>query len=171
MFGPKRRAGEKTFKYIDPPITQKTYDGFVKSLEHLKKVVRPRTSKEVMILAEGGDFSENAGYQAAKGKLRGINSKILEIEARIRKAKIIFKPKNCDTVQLGHTVTINLNGRQQMYTILGSTEANPSEKIISHNSPIGSAIMGVRVDETVHVPLKDSIVECTILDIKISDCT
>ena len=89
MFGPKRKAGEKTFREVDPPVTREKFDAFVKSLEHLKKVVRPRAAKEVIILAEGGDFSENAGYQAAKGKLRGINAKILELEERIKKAKII----------------------------------------------------------------------------------
>ena len=68
-------------------------------------------------------------------------------------------------------VTINLKGKEHIYTLLGSTETNPSKKIISNNSPIGVAIMGKHVGETVRIPLKDTIVECTILDIKINDNT
>lgn len=165
MFGPKRKIGEKAIRDIDPPLTQQKYDEYVKNLEHLKKVVRPRMSKEVMILAEGGDFSENAGYQAAKGALRGINSKILDLEQRIKKARIITVNKDTGTVQLGHSVILKINGKQQTYTILGSTESNPGKGIISHNSPIGSAIIGRRVGDTVQVFTNDKKIDCEILRI------
>jgi len=166
MFGPKRKAGEYTFKKIDPPITKEKYDEFVKKLEHLKKVNRPHASKEVMELAHGGDFSENAGYQAAKGRLRGINSKILELEERIKKAKIISPSKNTNTIQLGHTVTVKINEKEHIYKILGSTETDPSKGIISNNSPLGSMLMGRRKGETVRIPLHDTIVDCYIINIE-----
>ena len=166
MFGPKRKAGEKAFKEIDPPITQETYDEFVCSLEHLKKVIQPKLAKEVMVLAEGGDFSENAGYQAAKGKLRGINSRILELETRIKKARIIKKPVDTTTIQLGHTVTFLCADKRQSYTILGSTESNPTKGIISQNSPIGEALMGKRLDEQVSLPIRGKKISCTIVNIE-----
>ena len=166
MFGPKRKVGEKTFKHIDPPVTQETYDDFVRNLKHLKKVVRPNASKEVMILAEGGDFSENAGYQAAKGKLRGINSRILELEDRIRKAKIISKPTDNAFVELGHTVTILFGSKENTYKILGSTESNPSIGIISQDSPIGSALLGKKIDEEFTITINKKKISCKILKIK-----
>jgi len=72
---PRRAGGEFTNLQPDPNITQAKYDELVTKLAVLKSRQMP-LAKEVKIAAEGGDFSENAGYQAVKGQLRGLNKKI-----------------------------------------------------------------------------------------------
>ena len=67
--------------------------------------------------------------------------------------------------ELGHTVTVEVNGKQKTYQILGSSETDPARGIISHNSPLGAALLGKRVGERVRVPLNNKTVAYTIVNI------
>lgn len=116
------------------------------------KAAQPQAAAEVARLAELGDFSENAEYQMAKGKLRGMLSTVARLENQINQAEIITLKDN-DTVQLGSTVTVEVNGEQKTLQVLGSSETKPEKGIISHNSPIGAALLGSRVGETVTIQL------------------
>lgn len=148
---PYRKPGKYTNMVQDPHITEARAIEIEKKLERLKKVVRPKLADEVALLAQGGDFSENAGYQAAKGKLRGLNQRIMNFESQLRRAIIIQPNKKNDTVQLGHMVTIESGGKKKTYQILGSVESDPANGIISQNSPLGEKLIGRSVgDEIVH---------------------
>jgi len=139
----------------DPYLTEAKFQELKNKLEKLKNYTRPQAAQEVKRLAEMGDFSENVGYQVAKGRLRGLNQRILEIEDHLKNA-IIFRPnKNTQVVGLGHTVTLEVNGKEKTYTILGSSETNPNAGIISHNSPIGSALLGHSAGEQIKIKLAD----------------
>ena len=81
-------------------------------------------------------------------------------------AVIIEPQKQTNTVQLGHTVTIDSNKKQKSYLILGSSETNPEQGIISHNSPIGSALIGRKVGDFVKIKLANKEVEYKIIKIK-----
>ncbi|MEK7102175.1 MAG: GreA/GreB family elongation factor [Patescibacteria group bacterium] len=129
------------------------------------KAVRPEAAAEVSRLAQLGDFSENAEYQAAKGRLRGINSGITSLENQLNHAVIITPQKQTDTVQIGHTVTVAAGDTQKIYQLLGSAETNPGRGIISHNSPIGAALVGCRVGDAVKIKLADKTVEYRIIKI------
>lgn len=132
----------------DPYLTE------VKFLELKNKLARlkashPSLAAEVKRLAEMGDFSENAGYQYAKGRLRGLNQRILELEAHLKTA-IVFKPSpKCNQVRLGHRVKVLVNGQEKNYLILGSSETNPDKGHISYLSPLGAALMGKGVGEKI----------------------
>ncbi len=139
----------------DPYLTEAKFIELKNKLERLKTHTRPQAALEVKRLAEMGDFSENVGYQVAKGRLRGLNQRILEIEDHLKNALIFYPNKNTQVVQLGHTVILEINGKQKTYTILGSSETNPTGGVISHNSPIGSALLGHRVGDEVKVTLTD----------------
>ncbi|OGH58981.1 MAG: hypothetical protein A2725_03875 [Candidatus Magasanikbacteria bacterium RIFCSPHIGHO2_01_FULL_33_34] len=141
-------------------MTQEKLDELKLELDKLNKK-RPQAAKEVSRLAELGDFSENVEYQLAKGRLRGINNAILKLEYRINHANIIAGG-NSNIVQLGSEVTIKNSKGKSTYTILGASETDPSRGIISHQSPLGSALLGHRVGEVVEV---DKIGECEILKI------
>lgn len=130
------------------------------------KVSRPRAAEEVKRLALMGDFSENAAYSIAKGRLRGINQRIIEIEDQLKKAEIIDYGGKKDRVGLGCTVTVEANGKRRAYLILGSAETNPTQGVISHNSPLGRALMGGRVGESVHITTKDKNIEYIIMKIE-----
>ncbi len=127
---------------------------------------RPRVAQEVKHLSETGDFSENAGYQAAKGRLRGINQRILELEDQIAHVEIIAPSEDVSTVQLGHHVTIEMAGKQMTYQILGSAETNPGQGVISHNSPIGAALIGHRVGDVVTFRSTTKTIECRVVQIR-----
>jgi len=162
---PTRRGDYKKPKE-DPYLTIDKLNELKAKLERLKKVTRFKLMKEVATQAENGDFSENASYQIAKGKLRGVNQAIIELEEHLKQAILIKPSHNTGYVKLGSTVTVELEGKIKVWKILGSTEVNLSENIISHHSPIGAALMDKRVGETVKINLKNKVLSCNILEIK-----
>lgn len=162
---PIRKPDKYTHLKPDPHLTSAKVTQLEDKLKQLKKS-RPRLAEEVKRLSEGGDFSENAGYAMAKGQLRGINQRILELEEQLKHAEIITPAKDASRIQLGHRVTVEISGKQVTYRILGSTETNPNQGVISHNSPIGSALIGHRVGDSVTFRSATKIIECKILKIE-----
>lgn len=163
---PFRKPGKYSQIKNDNLITKVKYKELQDSVEHLKNVSRPVMMKEVARLAEMGDFSENFGYQAAKGKLRGINNAILKLEFQINHAEIIHQGQEGGKVQVGNSVTVLYSGKEYTFQILGSSETDPGKGIVSHGSPIGAALIDRVVGDVVQVPLKDREVEYTILKIE-----
>jgi len=163
---PIRKPGKYTHLKPDPNLTQEKFDELTEELNKLKKIVQPKLAKEVRRLAELGDLSENAAYQIAKGKLRGINQKITDLGNHLGTAKIIKIDKDVNTVQLGSKVTLEINGEKKFFQILGSSEVNLLKGIISHNSPIGSAIMGHKIGDVIDIVQKDRTINCKILNIE-----
>ncbi len=162
---PKRRYDTNPQQNFDPHITQKQADEMQANLVKLIKVIRPKLANEVAEHAKLGDFSENAAYQMAKGKLRGVNNRILVLQNNLNKAIIIKTDKKNKTVCLGCQVKVETNGQQSIYTILGSQETNPDNCIISHLSPIGSALLGHRAGDKVEVEINDKIIKYKIIEI------
>lgn len=162
---PIRKPGKYTHAKSDPNLTPTKLAELQEKLRHLKKNI-PAAAAEVKVLSEGGDFSENAGYSAAKWRLRGMNQAVIELEEQIKNARIIAPTENISTVQLGHRVTVEIAGQQRTYTILGSSETDPAAGIISHHSPIGAALLGHAVGETVTYTSAANLVECRIVKIE-----
>ena len=142
-----------------------TTDGLKKleqKLEHLKSVRRQEVAERIKQAIEFGDISENAEYEDAKNEQAFIEGELQTLEKMLRSTKLI---ESCDTdtgtVGLGCTVTLKEvkegkgkaahNGREMMYTIVGSAEADPSEAKISNESPVGSAVLGQKIGQTVEV--------------------
>ena len=162
---PIRKPGKYTHLKPDPHLTEGKFNEIKNKLQKLKEI-RPEAAREVRRLAELGDFSENAAYQIAKGRLRGINQQILELEDHLHRAIIIKPGENTGLVQLGHKVTVEIAGKQITYLILGSSETNPGEGIISNNSPIGSALLGHQAGDKVKINQKNKIIECRIIKVE-----
>lgn len=165
MQTPYRKPGKYANLKPDPLITAGKFDELKKELEKLKKT-KPAAVAETARLADLGDFSENAGYQFAKGRLRGINRRILELENQLDHAQIIETNKQTNTVALGHLVTVEANSRQKTFQILGSAETDPSTGIISQNSPLGSALIGREVGDIVKIKSGDREIEYKIIKIE-----
>jgi transcription elongation factor GreA len=161
---PKRKPGKYAHTKHDPLVTQSTLEALEKKLATLKHK-RPKAAAEVARLAELGDFSENVEYQMAKGRLRGINSRILKLEYEINHAEIIEPNKHSDAVEIGHRVTVVSDGVEKTYHILGSTETNPTKGIISHNSPLGGALLGKMVGSTFSIEIGGKKKEYTVIAI------
>jgi len=139
------------FEKIDPVMTEEKYQELKAKLEYWKKVKRPREAEEVKRLALMGDFSENAGYQLAKGRLRGLNQRILDTENLLNRAEIVIAPKNNGRVGIGSRVKIENAGKEKEYLILGSSESDPARGIISHISPLGAALVGREKGEKISI--------------------
>lgn len=147
---PNRKPGKYTFPTFDPNITQAKLEELKQQLALTEKKL-PQAIKEVQQYGENGDFSENAEYQVAKGRLRGLNKAVEELRYQINHAVLIPEPTDATTVQIGHTVTVQVNGVEKTFTILGSTETNPAAGIISYQSPVGAALLGKKVGDTVKI--------------------
>lgn len=167
MQTPYRKPGKYANLKPDPLITKGKFDELKKELEKLKKA-KPNAAAETARLADLGDFSENAGYQFAKGRLRGINRRILELENQLDHAQIIETNKQTNTAALGHFVTVEVNGRQKIFQILGSAETDPTAGIISQHSPLGCALIGHAVGDKVKVKSGNKEIEYQILKISLS---
>lgn len=148
----------------DPYVTPAKFGELQAKLDKFRQQ-RPQAALEVRRLAEMGDFSENAGYQLAKSRLRGINNRILELEHQLKHAIILDHNLNNHVVKLGHTVIVRSNHLEKTYTILGSTETDPAKGIISHNSPIGKALLNHAIGDTVIVELADKELILKVIDI------
>ena len=155
------------FSYIkpDPQMTEAKFLALRKTLARLKDE-QPAAAAEVARLAEMGDFSENAAYSLAKGRLRSLNNRLLSLQNRINHADVIQAPNDTGAVAVGHYVTVLTNGQEKIYQILGASETDPARGVISRHSPLGLALLGRRVGEIIKVQLTNKAVEYKIVAIK-----
>jgi len=160
---PIRKPGAYTHLKPDPHLTEAKFNELKNKIERLKTISRPKAALEVRRLAEMGDFSDNVAYSIAKGKLRGINQRVMEMEEHLKQAIIIKPGSKSGLVQLGNKVTVQVNGKQKTLLILGSSETNPFANVISHHSPVGRALLGSRVGEVVKIKTADKIIEYKII--------
>lgn len=112
---------------------------------------RPEITEKIATARSYGDLSENEDYSAARGEQKVVEGRILEIQEILKHAKIIRAGKKTK-VAMGATVTIESDGKTQTYTVVGAVEANPLEGKISDESPIGKALMGQKVGDTIMLP-------------------
>ncbi len=141
-------------------------------LDELKTVRRKEVAQRLKEAISYGDLSENSEYEEAKNEQAFVEGRILELEQKIKNAKIIAE-KKMDTkrgkmIDIGSTVTlqnVTENEDSEKYTIVGTTEADPLEHKISNESPIGKALLGRQKGDTVEVPTPSGLVEYEILQV------
>lgn len=129
-------------------LTQSGKEKLEKELEELKKIRRPAVIDRIKRAKEYGDLSENAEYEDARNEQSFIEGRIQEIEYMIKYAEVAT-PKCSGNVCLGSNVTVDMDGDNLTYQIVGSAEADPGNGKISSESPIGSALMGRKSGESV----------------------
>lgn len=159
---PKRKPGKFAHIPKDFTITESKEKELQDELKNLQKK-QPHAIKEVERLGAMGDFSENAAYQMAKGRLRRINYRMTEIESFLKHANIIAPPKDSDTIQIGHTVVVETNGSEFSFTILGSSETDPSAGIISQHSALGQELLGKKIGDLISIELPSKSIMYKIL--------
>ena len=134
-----------------------TYEGLKKledELENLKVVRRKEVSQKIKEAREQGDLSENAEYDAAKDEQRDIEARIEELEKILKNAEVVVEEEaDLDKVSIGCSVKIlDCEFDEELeYKIVGSTEANSLKGKISNESPVGKALLGKQVGDTVTV--------------------
>jgi transcription elongation factor GreA len=135
-------------------LTKEGYQKLQDELDFLRTVKRQEVANRLHEAMEGGELIENAEYEAAKNEQAFVEGRIQELDVLLASAKIIDDngKKKGDGVQLGSKVTIKEgNFEAETFTIVGAAEANPREGKISNESPIGKAILGHKVGDTVKV--------------------
>lgn len=135
-------------------LTKEGYQKLQDELDYLRTAKRQEVANRLHEAMEGGELIENAEYEAAKNEQAFVEGRIQELDLLLATAKIIEDngKKKSDVVQLGSKVTIKEgNFEAETFTIVGAAEANPREGKISHESPIGKAILSHKVGETVKV--------------------
>lgn len=130
-------------------ITESGQRELERELEELKSR-RGEIADKIAAARDFGDLSENAEYDAAREAQGLLETRITEIETILQNASII-QAGSSSTVVLGSTVELEANGKTVVYTVVGPVEADPLEGKVSNESPIGRALMGKAVGDTVTI--------------------
>ena len=121
-------------------------------LSFLKTIRRKEVSEQIKTARGLGDLSENSEYDEAREEQAKVEARISELENMLENVEVISEHElTTDTVNVGSKVRVfdEKNNEEIEYTVVGSSEANALKRKISDQSPIGSALMGAKVNETV----------------------
>ncbi|MBO5242433.1 MAG: transcription elongation factor GreA [Lachnospiraceae bacterium] len=148
-----------------------TYEGLKKyedELEHLKVVRRKEVADKIKEARGQGDLSENAEYDAAKDEQRNIESRIEELEKILKNAEVIDEDEiDKEKISIGCKVKVRDMSEKEdvVYRIVGSTEANSLKGKISNESPVGKALIGLKVGQTAEVETPAGVFKYKVLEI------
>lgn len=148
-----------------------TYEGLKKleeELTQLKSVKRLEIAERIKQALSFGDLSENSEYDEAKNEQAQVEGRIVVLENMLKNAKVIDEDEvSTDAVSLGSKVKLYDEEFEEeiVYSIVGSTEANPAQFKISNESPVGAALMGKKVGNTIEVSVPDGVIKFKILEI------
>jgi transcription elongation factor GreA len=152
-----------------------TYEGlkrYEEELHDLKVYKRKEVAQKIKEAREQGDLSENAEYDAAKDEQRDIEARITELENILKNVEVVVEDEvSSDKINIGCTVRIlDLEYKEEeTYKIVGSTEANSLKGKISNESPVGRALIGSQVGDTVSVETPGGLVQYEVLEISTPD--
>jgi len=132
-------------------ITKEGHLELTRELKELQQIKLPEAIERVSKARSLGDLSENFEYHAAKEDHATMVGRIEELADIIKRAQIIRKATNKSSINIGNQVHVTVKGSDHVFTIVGKWEANPAEKKISNESPLGKALLGKKVGEKVSV--------------------
>ena len=143
-----------------------TSEGFARlhaELDHLRTVRRQEVAERIQRAKETGDTAHNAEYEDAKNERALVEGRILTLANIIKHGVVSTPDRHNPRIEFGDRVTVrNPDGKEEVFTIVGSTEANPSEGCISYESPVGQALLGKRVGDEVEVAVPAGVLKLTI---------
>ncbi len=151
------------------PLTRESFDALQEELKRLIREERPKVIQEIAEARGHGDLSENAEYDAAKHRQSFIEGRINELQDKLARAYVVdlsnLKP---DKVVFGSTVTIydTATDEEITYKIVGEDEADIRLGKISCTSPVGKALIGHKLDDTVKAKVPSGFKEYEIVDIR-----
>ena len=149
-----------------------TYAGLKRyedELHELKVVRRKEVAQKIKEAREQGDLSENAEYDAAKDEQRDIEARIEELEKILKNVEVVVEEEvNLDKISIGCKVKIHdiVDDEDLDYWIVGSTEASSLEGKISNESPVGRALIGAKVGDTVQIETQAGTYSYKVLEIE-----
>ena len=150
-------------------LTQEGFENLEKELEYLKTEKRSEISERIKVALGFGDLSENSEYDEAKNAQAANETKIAELENKLRYARIIDESEiDTKTVQVGNIVKVlDMEFNEEIeYTIVGSTEVDLAQNKISNESPIGAALLGAKKNQVVEASTPGGLLKIKVLAIK-----
>lgn len=135
------------------PVTAEGLERLQRELHEIREVKRPAIVAAIAEARSHGDLRENAAYDAAKDDQALNERRIAELEGMLRHAVVVTPGSSGDgqSIGLGTSVVVEVDGEEERYTIVGAIEAQPSRGRISSESPVGKALLGKRPGQTAHV--------------------
>lgn len=137
-------------------------------LENLKTVKRKEVVETIKVALSFGDLSENSEYDEAKNEQAKVEVRIMELEELLKNIRVVDEGEiNTDSINVGSKVTVinKSNGRELVYSIVGSTEADPFNNKVSDESPIGKALIGAKKNQIVEYETHAGRFQLEIMDI------
>ncbi|KKS95673.1 MAG: transcription elongation factor GreA [Microgenomates group bacterium GW2011_GWC1_43_13] len=149
-------------------LTRQGLDSLKAELAELRDVKRPKLVDRLANARSQGDLSENSDYQSAKEELEFLDGRIDELEEVVKTAFVVSEGTKLgdDGVGVGTKVTVKVNGVETAFDIVGEWEADPVNKKISHESPLGVALAGKKVGEKVEVEAPAGNIQYEILAVE-----
>lgn len=148
-------------------LTTEGYNELTRELVGLVDEKRPLAVERLSNARSMGDLSENSDYHQAKEALEFIDGRISELEEILNQAEVIRRTSGKKSeVGFGTKVRVRANGSEHVFHIVGEWEADPAEKKISHESPLGMALLGKKVGDKVEVEAPAGQIEYAILGIE-----
>ncbi|HLD26856.1 MAG TPA: transcription elongation factor GreA [Patescibacteria group bacterium] len=146
-------------------LTQEGYDTLTLELKQLKEVKRKKAIDRLQKAREMGDLSENSEYVAAKEELSFIESRILEIDDKLKKAQVTNHHYNAQKVEIGSRVAITSEGKTETYMIVGDLETDIAVGKLAYTSPLGKALIGRKTNEECIVKAPAGLIAYKIISI------
>ncbi len=134
-------------------LTPERLEELKKELDVLKNEKRADVSERLKRAKEFGDLSENSEYTEAREEQSTVETRIIEIEEMLKQVSLIKKMAGGANVHIGSTVTVEKDGKEKTYMIVGSEESKPEENKISNESPLGLAFLGKKVGDSISVTI------------------
>lgn len=155
---------------MNQPDVYVTNEGLEKlrvEYEDLVKNKRKEVAQRIASARELGESDDlSSEYEAAREEQSFVEGRIAELEEVLKHAKIIeHHAGSSRLVEVGSTVTVQLNGGRENYTIVGTVESEPGNGKISHESPVGKSLMGLKVGDEVEVTTPETTLKYKILKI------
>ena len=120
-------------------------------LAELVDVKRPKLVDRLSNARSQGDLSENSDYQSAKEELEFLDGRIDELSEVVKSATVVPTSNGNGGIGIGTKVTVKVKGKETVFSIVGEWEADPMNKKISHDSPLGVALLGKKVGDKAEV--------------------
>ncbi|MDP1710739.1 MAG: transcription elongation factor GreA [candidate division WWE3 bacterium] len=131
-------------------VTQAGLKKLQKEYDQLVSVRRREVAEKLQKARELGDVSENAAYDAARDEQAFVEGRIAELDRVLKRVEVVEEEKG-GVIQIGSTVKVHLDGNEREFQIVGAPEANPSDGKISHESPLGRALLGKKIGDQVEI--------------------
>src|SRR5258708_3196643 len=132
------------------PFTKLAYEKIQKDTQRLH-TEREETLERLKVAREQGDLSENGAYRYAKMELGNIGRQLRQLHYLLRFGHVVQSSEKTNVVGFGNTVTLSTNGKEVSYMIVSEHEADPKNGKLSTESPIGKALLGKKIGDTVVV--------------------